>query len=211
MSRRTSRPSPPNKNKHNTKKPRHSERLSQRQDHVEPHKTPITTKQQLPSPLTHLTTEDTSSDLFKEATATPPAGRPSEFPHRADLQSLGFSSPPQDTQAVSSQYFDPNAALSDEVEYEVKEGVWGYLFPLYTRYGGRCVVLRRRAACPLPDAVVEATPDKNKKATGKRALGGEGGGGEADKVTGSGLPSGGYLIGRHPECGKSRQPPPPCR
>ncbi len=185
---------------HESKKPRRSERLSQRHDELEPHKTPISTKQQLPSPLTHLTAEDTS-ELFKEATATPPEGRPSQVPYgNDDSHSLTqLSSPPQDTQAVASQYMAPNAALSDEVEDEVKEGVWGYLFPLYARYGGRCVVLRKRGACPLPDAVTAALPNSG-ASTGKRKLKEEEQQYEATKV--SGLPSGGYLIGRHPECGK---------
>ncbi len=98
------------------KRPRRSERLSQKPDN-EPHKTPISTKQQLPSPVTNLTTEE-SSVLFKEATATPPEGRPSQVPPRDDTYSQvnQFSSPPQDTQAFLSQHVDPNAPLCDEVQ-----------------------------------------------------------------------------------------------
>jgi serine/threonine-protein kinase CHEK2 len=184
------------------KKPRRSSRISsQRQDNGDPSKTPVNTQQQLPSPVTHthLTSEETSQ-LFKEATATPPEGRFSQIPHS---QTQAFSSPPQDTQAFPSQYIDPNAALSDEVEDEVKEGVWGYLFPLDTRYGGRCIVMRKRAVCPLPDTVAEATKKnglKGKDSKGKEALLRQEESYETTKITGPS--SGGYLIGRHPECGE---------
>ncbi|KAH8884490.1 Pkinase-domain-containing protein [Thozetella sp. PMI_491] len=170
------------------KRPRRSERLSQKpeQDHQ---KTPVSIKQHLPSPITHLTTEE-SSELYKEATATPPEGRPSQVAHRDDTytQANQFSSPPQDTQAFPSQHIDPNAPLSDEVQDEVKEGVWGYLFPMDTRYGGRCVVLRKRAACP--------GTDENQKSS-KPLLKDED---SFEEIKMKGVPSGGYLIGRHPEC-----------
>ena len=183
------------------KRPRRSERLSQKPDSDEPHKTPISTKQQLPSPLTHLTTEE-SSELFKEATATPPEGRPSQAPFRDDTYSQvnQFSSPPQDTQAFPSQHVDPNAPLSDEVQDEAKEGVWGYLFPMDTRYGGRCVVLRKRAACPQLDEACESAEAVTKAKRGKdpKALLKEESSFEETKKQGA--PSGGYLIGRHPEC-----------
>ncbi|ORY65922.1 kinase-like domain-containing protein [Pseudomassariella vexata] len=183
------------------KKPRRSERLSRDSNGDAPEhlKTPVTKNQQkLPSPVTHLT-EDDSNELYKESTATPPAGRPSQIAHRTpedtiSSQGQGLSSPPQDTQAFPSQYVDPNAALSDEVEDEVKEGVWGYLFPLDTKYG-RCVVLKRRHTCPLPDAVSGSATVKQKKKG--RALEQEESF-EESKI--KGIPSGGYLIGRHPEC-----------
>lgn len=92
---------------------------------------------------------------------------------------------------------DPNEPYSKEVKDETKEGVWGYLFPLNTAYGGKCVVMRRRAACPLPDTVEDVVPKKKK---GKKALIEEEQSFERNKV--SGVPSGGYLIGRHPECGE---------
>ncbi|KAK1769592.1 kinase-like domain-containing protein [Phialemonium atrogriseum] len=177
------------------KKPRRSERLSHKSDSVEPHKTPISNKHQLPSPLTALTTDE-SSGLFKEATATPPEGRPSQVPHRTIedtfSQAQVLSSPPQDTQAFPSQYVDPNAALSEEVEDEVKEGVWGYLFPLDTRYGGRCLVMKKRGSCPLtrPSAGADSCEPKKK---GKKSAAQD----EDTKVNGQ---AGGYLIGRHPEC-----------
>ncbi|KAH8675756.1 kinase-like domain-containing protein [Xylariales sp. PMI_506] len=180
-----------------TKKPRRSERLSQgtSTEDTELLKTPVTKNQQkLPSPVTHLT-EDESSERYKEATATPPAGRrPGTVRHKTPEEtfSQGLSSPPQDTQAFPSQYVDPNAALSDEVEDEVKEGVWGYLFPLDTRYG-RCVVLKKRAACPMPDTVGSSAAARKKRAPIEQEK-------SFEQTKTKGVPSGGYLIGRHPEC-----------
>lgn len=191
-----------------SKRVRRSERVaSQRADHDDHKKTPVDHKQQLPSPLTHLSAEE-SSTLFKEGTATPPEGRPSQVLPRGEdavysqLQgfSQGFSPPPQDTQAFSqgfSQSLDPNEPYSKEVKDEVKEGVWGYLFPLNTAYGGKCVVLRKRGVCPKTDTVAEAVPKKK----GKKALQNEELSFEQKKI--ADIPSGGYLIGRHPECGKS--------
>jgi serine/threonine-protein kinase CHEK2 len=114
-------------------------------------------------------------------------------------ESQSLSSPPQDTQPLS-QFVDAQAVLADEVEDEVKEGVWGYLVPLDPKYGEKPIVLKKRNACPKPDAVEVA---KNEEAAGTRdkptALRQE----EAYERTkiGSGAASGGYLIGRHPECG----------
>lgn len=177
-----------------TKKPRRSERLSQ--GNGEQLKTPVTKNQQkLPSPVTYQ--EDSSgTEHYKEPTATPPNGRPSQVARRTPEDTLDsqFSSPPNDTQAFPSQYVDPQAALSDEVEDEVKEGVWGYLFPLDTKYG-RCVVLRKRATCPMPDSVSEIKPAKRKNQ--KKALEQEE---SYEEQKSHGIPSGGYLIGRHPEC-----------
>ncbi|KAI1374082.1 Pkinase-domain-containing protein [Hypoxylon crocopeplum] len=192
------RDSPPSKNDTDlTKKPRRSGRLSQRVENAEQLKTPvITNKQKLPSPVTHQTD---SEELYKEATAEPPDGRPSQVTHRTPeetfSQAQAFSSPPQDTQAFpTSQYVDANAALSDEVEDEEKEGVWGYLFPLNTGYGGRCVVLRKRSTCPMSDDVASAL---TKDQSGASALKQEE---SFEKARAKGIPSGGYLIGRHPEC-----------
>lgn len=182
---------------------RRSERLSsQRTDPKAHKKTPVDTKQQLPSPVTHVSADD-SGTLFKEGTATPPEGRPSQVLPRGEeaysqLQafSQGFSSPPQDTQAFPSQLIDSNEPYSKEVKDETKEGVWGYLFPMNTQYGGKCVVMKKRAACPMPDTVEDVVPKKK----GKQALREEEVSYEETKK--NGVPSGGYLIGRHPECGK---------
>lgn len=182
--------SPAENGSDSSKKPRRSERLSQ-QHSV---KTPVNIKQQLPSPVTHLSAEE-SSTRFKEGTATPPDTRGSQAVTRS--QETYISSPPQDTQAFSQQLLDPNEPYSKDVKDELKEGVWGYLFPLNTRYGGgKCMVMRKRAACPVPDTVNDVAPKKK----GRKMLKKQEEDFEITKV--SGIPSNGYLIGRHPECGK---------
>ncbi|CAK7224477.1 serine/threonine protein kinase [Sporothrix bragantina] len=154
---------------------------------------------QLPTPQTFLAVDDSSSEpRFKEPTATPPGGRPSQVVPRADGSGSGgsngaddagsYSSPPQDTQAMPSQYIDPNSALSDEVKDEVKEGVWGYLFPLGVRYGNRSIVMKKRVGCE--DNSLPSSSSAKKK-----------GGKKGGKSNDSDHPSSkGYLIGRHPEC-----------
>ena len=99
------------------------------------------------------------------------------------------------TQAfTSTQVVDPNAPLSDEVQDEVKEGVWGYLLPLDMRYG-KAIVLRKRTSCPDPQ-----TPGNTPIVGSVRASAR----GQTPDVAASPRPSinqsGGYLIGRHPEC-----------
>ena len=168
------------------KKPRRSERLS-----VPDPKAPVV-KNLLPSPITHQESTD-SSQAYKEVTATPPGGRPSQIRHRTpdrspELPSV-LSSPPQDTQAFS-QFANPKTALSEYVKDEEKEGVWGYLIPLNAEYK-EPLILKKRSSCPevpVLDKLGEASdPGSAKK------------GADAGK---EGHASGGYLIGRHPECGK---------
>lgn len=165
------------------KKPRRSERLS-----VPEQKTPVA-KGQLPSPITHQESTD-SSHAYKEVTATPPGGRPNQLrqrtPDRSPELASVLSSPPQDTQAFS-QYTNPKTALSEYVKDEEKEGVWGYLLPLNAEYK-QPLIMRKRSACPKPpvlDKLGEASDQGNVKED------------KAEAHT-----SGGYLIGRHPECGK---------
>lgn len=155
--------------------------------------------------MTNLATED-SSEQYKEPTATPPRGNSEEpTPRKTDeafSQGQVLSSPPQDTQPLS-QYVDRHPAVSEEVEDEVKEGVWGYLVPLEPKYGDKPVVLKRRSACPLPETVAatdtgkESHKDKDKA---KPAPARDEDAYERSKI--KGVASGGYLIGRHPECGK---------
>jgi len=181
-------------NETESKKPRRSGRNAGKDG---PDKTPVSQLGNLPSPVTHQAEE--SYELRKEPTATPPGGRPSQVPHREPeemAQAFATSSPVQDTQ-VNTQPVEQASALSDDVEDEVKEGVWGYLFPLDTRYG-RCVVLKKRTACPFPDTVSEATSGLDIK--GKSPLRQQEEAYEKTKM--KGITSGGYLIGRHGECGK---------
>jgi serine/threonine-protein kinase Chk2 len=184
-----------------TKKPRRSQRLSASQAHT----TPVSKKQQLPSPITQQESSVSSTEQYKEGTVTPPEGRPSQLHHRpydhnAHPEDLGFSSPPQDTQAFS-QFVYPTAALSTEVTDEAEEGVWGYLLPLDQKYG-KSLVLRKRNACPMPDGMEnfgKSKGDRQSKNNGKDFEAEE----EAYEETKlKGIASGGYLIGRHPECGK---------
>jgi serine/threonine-protein kinase Chk2 len=145
-----------------------------------------------------MTAAEDSIELHKEETATPPGGRPSQVTHREPeerySQSNAYSSPPlQETQAVSTQQIEAALALSDEVEDEVKEGVWGYLFPLDTRYGGRCIVLKKRGGC--------ASPSEQKKTLSAK------GKSPSSKPDGKCPSSRGYLIGRHPECGTASDTP----
>lgn len=183
-----------------SKKPRRSDRLSSNAGLGD--KTPVINKQHLPSPLTHAT-NDNAGDAYKEATSTPPVLKNDHLTPRKTDEAWGpsqaLSSPPQDTQPLS-QFVDRHPALSDEVEDEVKEGVWGYLVPLDPKYGDKPLVLKRRSACPLPDSIATATNGENQGSNHEHTpLGAE----EAyERTKIKGTASGGYLIGRHPECGK---------
>lgn len=182
-----------------SKKPRRSERISSQAQ-----TTPLDNKSHLPSPMTHR--EPTEFAESKEPTASPPEGRPSQIRHRTPVSSssppnAGLSSPPTDTQAFS-QFVYPPIPLSHEVEDEEAEGVWGYLVPIDSVFG-ETLVMRKRVSCPAPYPEAGFGRGSKKRAQGicpgksyvqeevdyeanKRALG---------------FPSGGYLIGRHPECG----------
>lgn len=189
-----------------SKKPRRSDRLS----HAAPDKTPVTNTKHLPSPVTHRT-EQSSSDLCKEPTATPPGPEADDVtPRKSDesrAQGQTLSSPPQDTQPLS-QYLDRHPALSDEVEDEVKEGVWGYLVPLDPKYGDKPLVLKRRNACPLPDSLAAAADCGREDDPGQDAKSAALKEEEAyERTKIKGVASGGFLIGRHPECGESRRAP----
>ena len=184
----------------NSKKPRRSSRItSATTSQPQRATTPVSKKKQLPTPITHADSIS-STEAYKETTATPPEGRPSQiqhhpYEHHAPMDPPGFSSPPQDTQAFS-QFTVPSNALSDEVVDEAEEGVWGYLLPTDLKYG-KSLVLKKRNACPLPDSLPEFGKDnKNGKA---KNFAKEEEAYEQTKV--KGVTSGGYLIGRHPECG----------
>ena len=180
------------------KKPRRSQRISSQT-------TPLKDKNKsyLPSPLTH--EESTASELYKEPTASPPEGRPSQIRHRTPPSSTPpllpqLSSPPADTQPFSQLV--PPKSLSHEVKDEDAEGVWGYLVPIDNVFG-ETLVLKTRSACPAPfpnSDFGKGTEKRAKAQTGVLDYGREEQKYEIEKST-SGYPSGGYLIGRHPECG----------
>lgn len=99
----------------------------------------------------------------------------------------------------------PIKTLTNEVDDEEAEGVWGYLVPIDNVFGDT-LVLRHRIVCPAPDPdddFGKATKNRAKHG-GQTDLGQEEDRYEKGKVI-HGFPAGGYLIGRHPECGK--QPP----
>ena len=182
-----------------SKKPRRSERISSQLQ-----TTPLDKKSHLPSPMTHR--EPTEFNQGKEVTASPPEGRPSQIRHRTPVSNSspsnpGLSSPPTDTQAFS-QFVYPHIPLSHEVEDEEAEGVWGYLVPIDSVFG-ETLVMKKRVSCPAP-----YPEDGFGRGSKKRGRGKCPGKGyvqeeldyEANKRR-LGFPSGGYLIGRHPECG----------
>lgn len=153
-----------------------------------------------------MTRKDTSNDSAKDDTKTrtvSPPSRPQEPPsqQRATPSSSpvqasganGLSSPPNDTQPFS-QFLAP-PPISYEVEDEQKEGVWGYLVPV-TGFQ-EPLVLKRRAACPVPSkgTGIKSGKDKVSKSHWKKKEEQY----EHDKGV-HGVPAGGYLIGRHPEC-----------
>jgi serine/threonine-protein kinase CHEK2 len=179
------------------KKPRRSERLSsQAAAHSQQQTTPVS-KRYLPSPLTHR--ESTATETYKEGTATPPEGRPSQIRHRTPASSpplASLSSPPADTQPFS-QFIYPPRDLGEDVEDEEAEGIWGYLFPMDPAHGQK-LVLKRRAFCPAPIQPLEISRATIKSKANDHL--GKDGEEYEDRKRKVGFPTSGYLIGRHPEC-----------
>jgi serine/threonine-protein kinase CHEK2 len=142
--------------------------------------------------------------MYKQATITPPEGRPSQIHHRSPASSPpapGLPSPPSDTQVFSQFVYPPNA-LANEVEDEEAEGVWGYLIPLDNKFGDT-LVLRKRTFCPAPEEpleIIRKVGSKSKKGKWKENLAKNEDDYERNKQR-KGFPASGYLIGRHPECG----------
>ncbi|KAI9765817.1 MAG: hypothetical protein M1840_007099 [Geoglossum simile] len=141
-----------------------------------------------------------STEFVNEGTVSPPDGGQGPVnaavhttsPHRLD----NAVSPPPDTQQLS-QFVIPPQGISHEVEDEVAEGVWGYLIPIGSSQYQDAVVLKKRAACPI--ALPNATSRQTRSATRSQMTAPENRRqNESGKQKGS--PSGGYIIGRHPEC-----------
>lgn len=155
---------------------------------------------QLPSPVTFQTQDSKESNTTetRDGTATPEEGRPSQIRHRTPFSSphrlIGIASPPAETQAFSQ--IPVSNGLSSQVKDEVEEGVWGYLIPLDDRFGGT-LVLRERSACPVDRGKMlkKAVKGSKKKDQFEKQ--------EAmyEETKINGIAAGGYLIGRHPECG----------
>lgn len=152
---------------------------------------------QLPSPLTYQTSTGTEP---RDGTETPPEGRPSQIRHRTPVSSPrhvnAIASPPAETQQFS-QIIPTRTGLSSQVKDEEGEGVWGYLIPLDDKFGGT-LVLRERSACPVDRGkMMKKARGGNRKDQFEKQEAMY----EATKI--NGIASGGYLIGRHPECGTS--------
>lgn len=155
----------------------------------------------LPSPVTHK--ESTTSEDYKEGTITPPPnnGRSSQAvgsqAFRGQRNPNGLSSPPSDTQPFT-QFSYPPEPRTYAVDDEEAEGVWGYLVPM-DDVSGEVLVLRRREACPVPQSMTANASGKDTVPTEKFRRQEE----EYEKEKQEkGVPAGGYLIGRHRECGK---------
>ncbi|KAH9831883.1 Forkhead associated domain [Teratosphaeria destructans] len=177
------------------KKPRRSTRLSVSNNHHPDQSNAHAQRGALPSPVTHQESADGSETRL--GTITPPANRakrqgvtPEPSPAR---QVTGLSSPPNDTQPYS-QFLAP-VSISYEVEDEKAEGVWGYLVPVTGRL--KPMALKERSACPVPAAKTGGSSGKQK--VKKRHWRDKEEKYEEEKAT-RGVPAGGYLIGRHPEC-----------
>ncbi|KAB2578527.1 putative serine threonine-protein kinase chk2 protein [Lasiodiplodia theobromae] len=150
-----------------------------------------------PSPITQ--GGSTTTDVSKEGTATPPPRSTDDASQVASKgpvetsQRNGLSSPPSDTQPYSQFLYPPGPWY--EVQDEEAEGVWGYLVPMDDKFGD-VLVLRKRSACPLPNP----PPLPSGKAVMRRGSLEKQEEKYEEKKQHDGIPAGGYLIGRHPEC-----------
>ena len=151
----------------------------------------------LPSPLT---CKDTTTDDYKEGTVSPPNGRADQTANsQAKRNHNGLSSPPSDTQPFT-QFSYPPETRTYAVDDEEGEEVWGYLVPM-DDHSGDVLVLRQRSACPVSPGLLGKTSSKDK--VSKREYKTNEETYEREKQE-HGIPAGGYLIGRHRECGTLR-------
>jgi serine/threonine-protein kinase CHEK2 len=96
-----------------------------------------------------------------------------------------------------SQVIYPPPAFAYEVEDEEAEGVWGYLIPIDAKSGGYgTLTMKDRDTCIAKngEACNEGTVASPKKCEEQEK--------DDENKKEQKLPSRGYLIGRHPECGK---------
>jgi serine/threonine-protein kinase Chk2 len=154
----------------------------------------------LPSPITHKESTDTTDDDRKEGTVTPPPQSQVKFSQAKN----GLSSPPSDTKQsdtqafTQSQFVYPPQARAYAVDDEEGEQVWGYLVPLDDQ-SGDVLVLRRREACPVPENMIG--PKTGTEKVSKHDYVKQEDEYEQEKAE-KGVTAGGYLIGRHRECGE---------
>ncbi|KAL9091627.1 MAG: hypothetical protein Q9165_004703 [Trypethelium subeluteriae] len=177
------------------KKPRRSQRISSRED-LKAGDKPAQPAQLL-SPITH--SDSTSTEQMKQSTASPDhqpddQAQTRQPTPRSSPPASGLSSPPQDTQPYSQFVYPPRGRYW-EVEDETKDGVWGYLLPVDDRLGSP-LVLKQRTACPNPSRSTNRTDGKQHVRRDEYEKREE----EYEENKIKGVPSGGYLIGRHPEC-----------
>lgn len=133
--------------------------------------------------------DSTATDVRNEVTATPPDS-PSQALSTVE-QPKACPSPPGDTQALS-QFVYPPRAFADEVEDEAAEGVWGYLIPLDDKVRD-ALVLRKRHSCDArKNGDSKTQPSKGSQHSQDKSL---------ISRQRPNQPPGGYLVGRHPECG----------
>lgn len=129
----------------------------------------------------------TVTDARNETTATP-----TDEANQVRDQTPVNSEPLEDTQPedtqVFSQFVYPPRAFADEVEDENAEGIWGYLIPLDDTVHS-ALPLRKRDSCQDPRNNGDRGHDKD-SGNGKKGR----------------CRPGGYLIGRHPECGRLSHP-----
>ncbi|EOD50554.1 hypothetical protein GTA08_BOTSDO02773 [Neofusicoccum parvum] len=150
-----------------------------------------------PSPLTHA--GSTATDPSKDGTASPPS-KDNDGASTATgkttvdhSQRTGLSSPPSDTQPFSQFVYPPGPWY--EVQDEEGEGVWGYLVPMDDKFGD-VLVLKKRSACPVPGP----PPLPSGKAMMRKGSLKKQEDKYEEKKQKDGVPAGGFLIGRHPEC-----------
>ena len=108
----------------------------------------------------------------------------------------GLSSPPSDTQPFT-QLSHPPEPRTYAVDDEEGDGVWGYLVPM-DDHSGDVLVLRQRDACPVSPEIVSRPSGKAQVAKSEYKDNEEKY--EREKQE-HGVSAGGYLIGRHRECG----------
>lgn len=176
-------------------KPRRSDRLASQTGTTAVTKTPVKNNY-LPTPLTHH--GSAATDIPSAVTTTP-----EPRPHASPDESLpAFSSQPGDTQALS-QFVYPPRAFADDVEDEAAEGVWGYLIPLDDKSGNALVMKKRNScesgSCAQTTREATSSPSRSSKKQPKTSK-------KTESTKSSAYPPGGYLIGRHPECGRSTSP-----
>jgi serine/threonine-protein kinase Chk2 len=152
-----------------------------------------------PSPMA--LSDSMTTEYVNEGTVSPPDGGqgPASHPVLSPFHAESVTSPPSDTQQAS-QFIYPPQGISREVEDEEAEGVWGYLTPIASSQYEPSVVLKKRDSCAvvLPKMTSRQTRSAT-KGKGKDSANGK----QNEPGRQKGSPSNGYIIGRHPECGKS--------